>query len=241
MGFEAEFVRPASYAPLVAALAADPRVDVVVGSLHHVLGVPIDFDRGMYEAALAKAAAAAGAEGDAADDEDGSAEAHLWLAYYAAQHAMLVALRPKVVGHFDLIRLLSADPARDPRAWPRVWAAVQRNLALVRDAGGWLECNSSALRKGLAEPYPARAVAAEWLRLGGCFTLSDDAHAADQVGTHYAPALDYLEGLGVRELWTLEHVDDGGKAEEQGRKAELREVAMPLSEVRASLKAKGVE
>ena len=118
VGFEAEFIRPDSYAPLATTLAADPRVDVVVGSLHHVRGVPIDFNRDMYQAALAKVAATP-SEGDGDDPE-----ARLWLAYYDEQHAMLTALRPKVVGHFDLVRLLSADPARDPRTWPRVLPAV---------------------------------------------------------------------------------------------------------------------
>ncbi len=29
-----------------------------------------------------------------------------------------------------------------------------RNLEYIAGCGGWLECNTSALRKGLSEPYP---------------------------------------------------------------------------------------
>lgn len=72
---------------------------------------------------------------------------------------MLLALRPPVIGHFDLIRLLSEDPARDVRQWKGVWDKVVRNLKCAAEMGAWLECNSAALRKGLAEPYPGRVIA----------------------------------------------------------------------------------
>lgn len=72
---------------------------------------------------------------------------------------MLKALKPKVVGHFDLIRLYSEDPGRDVREWKGVWERIVRNLEGVVKEGAWLECNTSALRKGLAEPYPCRVIA----------------------------------------------------------------------------------
>lgn len=72
---------------------------------------------------------------------------------------MLLALKPKIVGHFDLIRLLSCDPGRDVRSWKGVWDRIMRNLRLVREQNGWLELNTAALRKGLEEPYPGRVIA----------------------------------------------------------------------------------
>ncbi|CRK27579.1 hypothetical protein BN1723_013984 [Verticillium longisporum] len=78
--------------------------------------------------------------------------------YHVPEHEMLTALRPRVVGHFDLIRLLSEDPGRDVSAWAGVWQRIVRNLELVRSFDGLLECNSAALRKGLAEPYPNRLI-----------------------------------------------------------------------------------
>ncbi|KAI1775469.1 histidinol-phosphatase [Hypoxylon cercidicola] len=215
IGFEGEFPR-AGYGALVASLAADPRVDYFVGSLHHIGAVPVDYDGAYY----ARAVAAAGTE----------EAAH--ARYYDQQHAMLTALRPRVVGHFDLVRLLSSAPARDVRAeWPAVWARVARNLAVVAAYGGWLECNTSALRKGLAEPYPGRQIAEEWIRLGGKFTLSDDSHGIAQVGTNYARALDFLEGLGVTSLWTLQR--DPHPGVEGGQKAKLVEKEVSLESVRA--------
>lgn len=145
VGFEGEWIRP-GYGPLVSKLAADPLVDYFIGSLHHAGGVPIDFDAAFYAAAVAAC---------------GGTEERLYASYYDEQHAMLTALRPRIVGHFDLVRLMSAEPARRLEGWEGggVWERVVRNLQLVRSFGGWLECNTSALRKGLAEPYPCREIA----------------------------------------------------------------------------------
>jgi len=66
-----------------------------------------------------------------------------------------------------------------------------------------MEVNTSALRKGLEEPYPTRSVCEEFLGMGGMLTLSDDSHGIAHVGTNYGKAIEYLESLGVKELYTL--------------------------------------
>ncbi|TPX12018.1 uncharacterized protein E0L32_007321 [Thyridium curvatum] len=247
VGFEGEFIRGPEYAGYVRRLAADPRVDYFIGSLHHTCGVPIDFDAEHYARAATAAAIAASSSSSSSGSSGSSgsefedAEDALAARYYDEQHEMLAALRPRVVGHFDLVRLLSADPARDPRraGGGRVWDRVRRNLELVAGYGGWLECNTSALRKGLAEPYPARPVAEEWLRLGGRFTFSDDSHGIAQVGTNYARGLDYLASLGVEEVWTFERKAGsrvGGGGDGSSQKAELVPVSVSLSAFRESLK-----
>lgn len=232
IGFEGEFIRPDAYTTLVQQLAAHPAVDYFVGSLHHTCGVPIDFDADLYASACEAA---------------GGTEELMYARYYDEQHAMLVALEPRVVGHFDLVRLLSSEPGRDVRtAWTgkvgtdgtggggaaTVWERVVRNLEVVRSYGGWLECNTSALRKGLAEPYPARPIAEEWLRMGGKFTMSDDSHGIAQVATNYRRALDYLGGLGVTEVWTLKREPHSGSVD---GKSGLMEVSVTLEEFRRSL------
>ncbi|KAH0437353.1 histidinol-phosphatase [Colletotrichum camelliae] len=188
IGFEGEWYRP-SYGPFIRSLAAHPAVDYFIGSLHHVNAVPIDYSREMYVDAMETA---------------GGCEERMYERYYDQQHEMLTALEPKVVGHFDLIRLMSEDPARDVRKWKGVWERVVRNLEVVKGYGGLLECNSSALRKGLAEPYPCRIIAEKWLEMGGEFTFSDDSHGIAQVATNYKRNLDYLESLGVKEVFTFE-------------------------------------
>ncbi|KAM5345301.1 hypothetical protein ACJ41O_011163 [Fusarium nematophilum] len=214
IGFEAEFIRP-DFAPRVRALACHPSVDYFIGSVHHVHGVPIDYDAAMY-------AAARGASGKGATEEG------LYEDYYDLQYGMLKELEPRVVGHFDLIRLMSEDPGRDVRGWKGVWDRIRRNLELVREQGGWLEVNSAALRKGLAEPYPCRII--EWIRMGGKFTFSDDSHGIAQVATNYARTVEYLESLGVQEVWTLQRRPHPGI--EGTARATVEEVAVPVSAFR---------
>jgi histidinol-phosphatase (PHP family) len=105
-----------------------------MGSVHHTHTHPIDFDRATYETARAAA---------------GGSDERLFEDYFDSQYEMLQALQPPVVGHFDLIRLLS-----DHRDLDGVWERIERNLKFIVSYGGILELNASGLRKGLAEPYP---------------------------------------------------------------------------------------
>ncbi|PHH69044.1 hypothetical protein CDD80_7051 [Ophiocordyceps camponoti-rufipedis] len=123
IGFEAEFMRPA-FAPRVTALAEDPCVDYFIGSVHHVHGLPIDYNSAFYADAV---------------EASGGGEEGLYEDYYDLQYQMLSSLSPRIVGHFDLIRLMSADPARDVSRWAGVWEKIRRNLRLVASQGGWLE------------------------------------------------------------------------------------------------------
>ncbi|KAI9055136.1 hypothetical protein LZ554_000100 [Drepanopeziza brunnea f. sp. 'monogermtubi'] len=198
IGFEGEWIRP-SYGPLIQDLASDPLVDYFIGSVHHVHTVPIDYDAAFYRKAR---------------DAAGGSDERLFEDYFDSQLEMLEALKPRVVGHFDLIRLLSDEPNRSLRAMEGVWERVVRNLKLVVQQGGLLEINSSALRKGLEEPYPMRCVCEEYLKLGGRLTMSDDSHGIGHVGTNFDRAIGYLESLGVEEVFTL-----NGKDEAAGRVA----------------------
>ncbi|KAK4069216.1 hypothetical protein Trihar35433_5795 [Trichoderma harzianum] len=215
IAFEAEFIRP-SYAPLVLSLYnSSPHVDYFIGSVHHVHSIPIDYDKATYAAAVTAA---------------GGSEERLYEDYYDLQYDMLRALKPRIVGHFDLIRLMSEDPGRDVRQWKGVWEKIRRNLEYAAKIGAWLECNSAALRKGLDEPYPSRIISEEWLKLGGRFTMSDDSHGIAQVATNYSRALTFLESLGVKHVWTFERKNHPEAGETT--KAELIDVGVPLSEFR---------
>lgn len=120
-----------------------PGTDFFIGSVHHVHEIPIDFDKALYLQARAVA---------------GGTDERLFEDYFDAQWEMLNALKPAVVGHFDLVRLLSDDPDVEFRSMEGVWERVRRNLECIVEQGGLLEINSSALRKGLKEPYPSRSI-----------------------------------------------------------------------------------
>ncbi|KAH8808989.1 histidinol-phosphatase-like protein [Xylogone sp. PMI_703] len=218
IGFEGEWIRPA-YAPLITSMAAHPAVDFFIGSVHHVHEIPIDYDTQFY--ARAREAA-------------GGTDERLFEDYFDSQLEMLESLRPVVVGHFDLIRLMCEEPDRDLKGWGKegVWERVVRNLRVVVEQGGLLEVNSAGLRKGLKEPYPGRSICEEFLKMGGKFTLSDDSHGIDHVGTNYKKAFDYLDSLGVKEVY-LPRRDATGVSGQDGR-APLTIEAVTLEEVKQS-------
>lgn len=191
-------------------MAGDERVDYFIGSVHHVHGIPIDYDKTFY----AKAVTASG----------GSNE-KLFGDYYDAQLEMLNVLKPRVVGHFDLIRLLADEKDACPTRWVGVWEKIVRNLRVVVEQGGLLEVNSSGLRKGMREPYPGKRIVEEFLGMGGRLTLSDDSHGVEQVGACFGGVVEFLEGVGVDKVWGLERRD-----------GVLEVVRVGLDVVRGSLK-----
>ncbi|KAH7031420.1 Polymerase/histidinol phosphatase-like protein [Microdochium trichocladiopsis] len=233
VGFEGEWLRD-EYAALVLDLASHEAVDYFIGSLHHVNGIPIDFDKAFYQRALESVVVEYTQDRQQQqppqEQPPKPTEEQMYERYYDEQLDMLRAQKPRVVGHFDLIRLMSSQPDREMRTsgWAGVWRRILRNLDFVASYGGWLECNSAALRKGLAEPYPARDIAEEWVKMGGRFTLSDDSHGIAQIGTNYARTIAYLESLGVSSVWTFQRVGVASG----GKKAELLDREVPLEDVK---------
>ena len=193
-------------------------MDFFIGSVHHVHEIPIDFDAAFYGKAREVA---------------GGTDERLFEDYFDAQFEMLKALKPRVVGHFDLIRLLSDEPDRDLRKMKGVWERVVRNLKYVVGQNGLVEINSSALRKGLKEPYPGRSVCEEFTKMGGRFTLSDDSHGIDQVGTNFMRVFEYLESLGEKELFLLE--GDGANLDAKNKRV-LNIQSVALSSAKESFR-----
>lgn len=138
IGFECDWIRRESLGLIKESLKKYP-FDFFIGSVHHVHTIPIDFSDGLY----AKARTVAG----------GSDE-KLFMDYFDAQLDMLEALKPSIIGHFDLIRLKSDDPNQKFHEMHGVWQRVLRNLDFVGSYGGILELNFASLRKGMTEPYP---------------------------------------------------------------------------------------
>lgn len=46
------------------------------------------------------------------------------------------------------------------------------------------------------------------MNLKGRFTLSDDSHGVDQVGTNYNKAFKFMDRIGLPEIWYLEKSPD---------------------------------
>ncbi|KAK9447686.1 polymerase/histidinol phosphatase-like protein [Limtongia smithiae] len=187
VGFETDYIRP-DFKSLVSTLQSNYKFDMFVGSVHHVNTVPIDFDKAAWNRAMISA---------------GGTPRDIFSAYFDEQYAMLTDLQPPVVGHFDLIRLFAeqyTDTPINPQ-WPDVWAKIVRNIEFIVSYGGLIELNSAAIRKGWDCPYPRPDIVALILEKGGNFCFSDDSHAIAQVGLNFHKVLQYIEKIGINEVY----------------------------------------
>ena len=139
---EVDWIRPSSDTWITSLLVKYP-LDLFIGSVHHVHGIPTDYDHDMYTRARAIA---------------GGTDESIFEDYFDLQYQMLEALRPPIVGHFDVIRLKADEPNGPLNKWEGVWQKIIRNLDFIIAYGGVLELNSAALRKGMTQPYPKAEV-----------------------------------------------------------------------------------
>ena len=199
------------------------KVDYLVGSLHHINLVPIDFDQQTFELALANFS-------DSEEDDRGEGSdiavkrrrrQHLRLisAYLDQQKRLIDHFQPEVIGHFDLCRLYEpltpmtvagleeGEEEKDDECTnllKQVEEKVRRNISLVVEYGGLFEINSSSIRKGWPTAYPGEDILDMILSLNGRICLSDDAHSHEQVGLNYDRARDFLTRKGVKSIWMLQ-------------------------------------
>jgi histidinol-phosphatase (PHP family) len=123
-------------------------IEYIVGSIHHVNGIPIDFDLPTYRKALESF-------GPGIEKEDDKQEAFM-LAYFDAQYELIQRFKPEVIGHFDLCRLYK--PNLRFADFPVVQTMIERNIRFAVDYGALFEINTAALRKLWPSPYPAKDV-----------------------------------------------------------------------------------
>ncbi|KAG8531541.1 uncharacterized protein KY384_003170 [Bacidia gigantensis] len=191
IGVEIDWIRPSSQ-DFIERLQESYQFDLLIGSVHHVRAIPIDYSADLFNTALQLC---------------GGSKETLFEDYFDLQYEMLQALKPSFVGHFDLIRLKSNFPNGSLMDFAGVWQKIQRNLEYVKLYGGILEINAAGLRKGLKEPYPQKEICQEFAAMGGRFTLSDDAHGVDQVGTNFLTAVAFAESVPVHKLVFLSNSD----------------------------------
>ena len=182
VGFETEACRGYQAAVRAAMRAFAP--DLVVGSVHHVGEILFDYSEANYRRAVA---AAGGIE-------------NFYCAYFDSQLELVNAIRPAVVGHFDLVRIFDADYAERWQV-PAIAERVRRNLARIAELGLILDFNVRALAKGQPEPYPAAPWLREALALGIDVVPGDDSHGVATVGRHMGEAIARLQAAGASCRW----------------------------------------
>lgn len=147
VGLETEFITELDLSNLQNLLGElGNRVEYLVGSIHHVNGIPIDFDYPTYQRALASFS-----KSPVEDNQ----EAFL-LAYFDAQFELFRRFKPEIIGHFDLCRLYT--PSLRLADYPRVFEKVERNIRFAVEYGALFEINAAAFRKEWTTAYPAEDV-----------------------------------------------------------------------------------
>ncbi len=159
-------------------------LDYVVGSVHYVRledeDVCIDADRESAEEAVRRA---------------GGEEA-LFLTYLQHVRELLQWGLVDVVAHFDLVKMhFGAFPET-----PRLRAAVEETLEVMRTAKAVIEINTRGLKKPCRRMYPEPWILALACRMGIPVTLSDDSHSPEEVGFKLEEAARMAYDAGYRRL-----------------------------------------
>ncbi len=182
VGFETEACT-GSY-ELAQKLIETYRPDYIVGSVHHVDDINFDFDENHYQNAVR---AVGGID-------------HLYHRYFDIQYEMITRLRPRVVGHFDLVRIFDPDYAQRLLR-PEIVQKINRNLAAVKDLDLLLDLNMRALLKGAPEPYPSGPILQKALEMNIPVVPGDDSHGVDTVGSYIHEGIVLLEKMGFDTRW----------------------------------------
>ena len=188
--------------------------------MHHVNGIPIDFDQPTFLKSLSSFAPAPPSKPPSSVDLDPVTTSAFLCSYFNAQYELLQRFRPEVIGHFDLCRLYT--PALQFSSFPDALALIRRNIAFAVSYGALFELNAAAFRKGWDSAYPGADVvevcsphiptsspeAHSFMQIilaaGGRFTLSDDSHGPHAVGLNYCRLVQYARRVGINELWVLD-------------------------------------
>ena len=182
VGFETEATSGSVH--LAKALADEHQPDYLVGGIHHVDDIPIDYNEQEY----ARAVQAAGGIDS------------LYCRYFDLQYKMIRQLNPAVVAHFDLIRIFDSD-YRIRWQNTAILERIIRNLELIGKLDLILDFNVAALRKGASEPYLSHDILTRALAMGIAVVPADDAHGADSAGVFIPEGIAILKGLGVTPPW----------------------------------------
>ncbi len=182
VGFETETCS-GSY-ELAKTLIAAYSPDYVVGSVHHVKDLPFDTNKQCYDEA---AVHCGGLDG-------------LYGAYFDQQFEMLRTLKPRVVGHLDIIRIHDPD-YRSRLVKPVVWEKIVRNLKLVKQLDLILDFNLRPLSRGDPEPYLSAPILKKAVELGIAIVPGDDSHGVENIGAHMPRAIELLRAAGLNTAW----------------------------------------
>jgi histidinol-phosphatase (PHP family) len=128
------------------------QVDYIVGSIHHVNEIPIDFDLDTYNRCLESFEVSGMSSPPSASNQLGKYLAE----YFSAQNSLIKRFKPPVIGHADLCRLYTPD--LHFRDFPEAYTQLEANIIYATGYGALFEVNAAAFRKGWDDAYPGTDV-----------------------------------------------------------------------------------
>jgi len=158
--------------------------DYLVGSVHFVDDISIDYSKQTYAKAV---------------QQLGNIE-KLYCRYFDQQYEMIKLFHPAVVGHFDLIRIFDKDYKMRLQQ-PEIWQRIKRNLDLVKEFGLILDLNLRSLVKGADEPYISRSILELARDMNIAVVPGDDSHGVASVGGYMEQGISILTELEFTTEW----------------------------------------
>ena len=172
------------YADYVGQMCQKHQPDYLVGSVHFVGDIGIDYSTSEYKKAVHKAGSIV----------------RLYENYFDDQFEMLQTIKPAVVGHFDLIRIFDPEYP-DHLAHPRVAQKIERNLDYIKAQDMIMDFNLRALAKGSHEPYISAPILQRAQELDIAVVPGDDSHGVKDVGNYIGKGIQTLEDMGFSTHW----------------------------------------
>ena len=169
--------------------------DYTIGSAHYVRGPKTGR---YYEIDFRPADLAACIQ----DDFDGDGLAVVEA--YFRNVEQVVAHKPTILGHFDLIKKINGGSKFFDEDAPRYHAAAGAALEAAAAAGVVIEVNTTGVNRGYRKDFfPREALLRRWRELGGEVVITADAHEAKALTFGYEEAAAQLKDLGYDHVQVL--------------------------------------
>lgn len=158
--------------------------DYLVGSVHFVDDMGIDYSKEQYEETAKKV----------------GGKDQLYMRYFDIQYEMLQRIKPAVVGHFDLVRIFDEN-YRERIQKDAIAEKIERNLQCIKQHDLIMDFNLRSLLKGADEPYITDSILDRAIELNIHIAPGDDSHGLDNIGCNMQLALEILKKKGYHMQW----------------------------------------
>jgi histidinol-phosphatase (PHP family) len=124
--------------------------------------------------------------------------------YYADFCEYILARKPDIIGHFDLVtKYLEVEPSILTDA-EKYAAVAEKYIALAAEANCLFEVNTGAITRGLrTTPYPAENLLRILKKKGAGLVLNADSHAKDTLDFAFDEAKKLLMKVGFTHTFVL--------------------------------------